>query len=172
MFNFSWNEWFVILTTFISIVLFLPFSRRFPLVVTILIWVYTVIFIETLDYIMGARPFNLYDFLDSSKYEPILVFYHFVVYPICSYIFLYFYDTYQLRGWKLAQYLAVWTGISVFYEWLCLINGVLAYRDWNLLYSIPTYPLASLLLIGVFRFIKSNLPPEIKSQMVIKNQMK
>ncbi|WP_408009867.1 hypothetical protein ACJROX_06115 [Pseudalkalibacillus sp. A8] len=78
---------------------------------------------------------------------------HLTIFPTCAY----FYDKWQLRGPKLALYILGWTIISITYEWLCLQNNVLTYKNWNLLFSIPTYPITCFIVIAIFHFIKRNM---------------
>jgi ABC-type multidrug transport system permease subunit len=54
-----------------------------------------------------------------------------------------------------------WTAFSIFFEWLNIKNAVFTYTGWEIYYSIPTYPISSLLLIKVFHFTKMQLSKPI-----------
>lgn len=160
-FTFDWNEWFMIISTGFLLVLFLMIRKYFHPVVTIVIWVFTIALVESLDYFLAATPFKLYYFSDNPTYEPSATLIHLMLYPSFSMIFLYIYDKWKLQGMKLFWYLVFWTVFSIFFEWLCLINRVLTYTGWKLYYSIPTYPVSALLLICLFHFIKKHLKDEV-----------
>jgi hypothetical protein len=155
--TFDWNEWFMILSTIVFLIPLFFILKHFSWVTTIMIWAYSVVYVETIDYFLVGTPFKLYYFSDNETYEPSAVLIHLTQYPCSSLIFLYFYDRWKLRGYKLIGYIAVWTGVAIGYEWLCLINKVLTYTGWKLIYSIPTYPISSFLLIGVYHFIHNHL---------------
>lgn len=148
--DFDYNEWFVVITAVVCLILFLSIKKRLPSSVIVIIWLSAALYIEVLDYFLAARPFDLYDFLDGPEYQPSLAIIHFFIIPPLCVLLLHFYDKWKLRGIRLFLYLLCWTGVSVLYEWLCLKNGVLHYNDWNLLYSIPTYPVTCLIFIWIF----------------------
>jgi hypothetical protein len=156
-FTFDWNEWFIILSSIICLLLFIMLPKRFNALYTFLLWLFVIIFIETIDYFLAAVPYDLYDFLDGPGYQPTIAIAHFAILPPCTYFFLYFYDKWKLRGLKLALYIFGCTIISVTYEYICVLNNVLTYKNWNILYSFPTYPVACLIVITVFHFIKRNI---------------
>jgi hypothetical protein len=99
----------------------------------------------------------VYYFSDNETYEPSAVIVHLTQYSCSSMLFLYFYDKWKLSGMKLIAYILAWTGIAILYEWICIINHVLTYTGWKLLYSIPTYPISAILLLLVFHFTKKHL---------------
>lgn len=156
-FKWDWNEWFIVISSIGSICLFYPIRKYFPPMITFLVWMYSIAYVETIDYFLVGSPFNLYYFSDNETYEPSALIVHFTQYSCSSLLFLYFYDKWKLRGMKLVAYILIWTVISVIYEWICLVNKVLTYTGWKLIYSIPTYPISSLLLIMVYHFIQKHL---------------
>lgn len=156
-FTFDWNEWFFVLSSVVCLTIFLRLPKRFNPLVTFLNWIFAVAFIEFIDYTFGVKPYDLYDFLDGPGYQPTTAIAHFTLYPACSYFLIYFYDKWNLKGMKLVLYIIGWTIISISYEWLCVINNILHYKDWNILFSIPTYPVAIIVTLTVFHFIKINL---------------
>jgi hypothetical protein len=123
----------------------------------IIIWIFNIAFLETIDYFLAATPFELYYFGDNSTYEVSTALIHGFLYPSFSMIFLFFYDKFQLQGRKLALYILFWTVFSIFYEWLCVKNDVLIYTGWKLIFSIPFYPVSSVILIAVFHISKRQL---------------
>ncbi|WNB93368.1 hypothetical protein [Bacillus sp. NEB1478] len=155
--SFDWNEWFFILTTTIVFALFLFIRNYFHSVIVIMIWVYNVVYVSTIDYFLLATPFKLYFFGDNRTYELSGALFHLFMYPCASLIFLFAYDRWELYGQKTIWYILFWTGFSIFFEWLCIKNDVLTYTGWKIYYSIPTYPISALFLIILYRFIKNRL---------------
>jgi hypothetical protein len=155
--TFDWNEWFFIITSSIAFSLFLLIRKYFPAVIVIIIWVYNVVYVSTIDYFLLATPFKLYYFSDNRTYELSGALFHLIMYPCASLLFLFGYDKWKLYGKKTVWYILFWTGFSVFFEWISVKNHALTYTGWKLYYSIPTYPISAVLLIVLFRFIKNKL---------------
>ncbi|MBO7744803.1 hypothetical protein I8J29_11385 [Paenibacillus sp. MWE-103] len=155
--RFDWNEWYFILTSAIALASFIPIRAYFPRVVVILIWICNAGLVASTDYFLIATPFRLYYFGDNPSYELSGSLFHLFMYPCASLLFLYGYDRWRLRGWRLAGYIAAWTGVAVAFEWLSVVNGALTYTGWKLRYSVPVYPAAASGLILLYRFIASRL---------------
>jgi hypothetical protein len=47
-FTFDWNEWFIILSSIICLLLFIMLPKRFNALYTFLLWLLVIIFIETI----------------------------------------------------------------------------------------------------------------------------
>lgn len=161
--TFDWNEWFMLITSFIAFSVFLKLRKQFHPIVIIVIWIFTIAYVQTIDYMLAATPFKLYYCADNETYEPFAAIIHIFLYPSFSFIFLYFYDKWKIHGRKLFYYILFWTAFSVFFEWLNIINGVFFYTGWKLYSSIPTYPISSLILIKLFQFIKKQLQKPLPS---------
>lgn len=155
--TFDWNEWFMIMTSFLAAIVIFLLRKHFQSIVFILIWIYSIAFVETIDYALAATPFKVYYCADNLTYEPAAALIHLFLYPSFSFIFLFIYDKWKIRRKNLLIYLIIWTAFALFFEWLNVINGVFTYIGWKIYYSIPTYPIASWLLIKVFHFIQKHL---------------
>ena len=155
--TFDWNEWFILISAFLFFSLFLLVRKHFPPVIVIMMWVFTNVFVASIDYFLLSTPFKLYYFGDNPTYEPVSSLLHLIIYPSGSILFLFGYDKWQLYGIKTVWYVLFWTAFSVFFEWLCVINKALTYTGWKLFYSIPTYPFAAALLLVLFHFTKKKL---------------
>jgi hypothetical protein len=155
--HFDWNEWFFIITTCVIFSLFLLIRNYFPAVIVIIIWVYNIVYVSTIDYFLLATPFKLYYFSDNRTYELSGALFHLIMYPCASLLFLFGYDKWRLHGKKMVLYILFWTGFSIFFEWVCVKNNALTYTGWKLYYSIPTYPLSAIFLILLFHFTKRKL---------------
>lgn len=156
--TFDWNEWFMIISSLGLFIVFLFIRKFFHPLFIIIIWVTNVAFVETIDYFLASTPFKWYYFSDNPSYEPSAALFHVILYPSFSFIFLYFYDKWSIQGFKLFMYLLFWTGFSLFFEWLCVLNNVLTYTGWKIYYSIPTYPISAMLLILFYKFIRCQAP--------------
>jgi len=155
--TFDWNEYFFIITTSIMFLLFLPIRKYFPSIIIIIIWVFNIFYVATIDYFFLATPFKLYIYGDNSSYELSGALFHLFIYPCASILFLYGYDKWELYKQKFVWYILFWTGFSIFFEWLSLKNHALTYTGWKLYYSIPFYPVTCVLLIILFRYTKRKL---------------
>lgn len=155
--TFDWNEWFFLISSMTAFFLFLPIRKYFPLVITLLIWIYNIALVSTIDYFLIATPFSMYYFGDNPTYELSGALFHLFMYPCASLLFLYVYDKFELYGKRTAWYIMIWTIFSLFYEWVCVKNNALIYTGWKLIYSIPVYPAAAILLLLFFHFIKKKL---------------
>ncbi|WP_248927662.1 hypothetical protein [Paenibacillus hamazuiensis] len=156
-FTMSWNEWYVVLMATVSTSFFLIIRKHFPFSARILIWIFTVNFVELFDYAIAATPFQLYYCGDNTSYEISTGVLQCFIYPPYAFVFLYFYDKWNIRGTKLLYYIIGWTLFSVLFEWTFVLSGVFNYISWKLYYSVPIYPVSHLLLLALYRFIQKHL---------------
>lgn len=155
-FTFDGNEWFMIVTSALAFGIVLRIRKHFQPVVLYIVWLFEVAYVETIDYALAGSPFRVYFCADNLTYEPAAAVIHIFLYPSFGIFFLYFYPHWNKSWGKLLVYLMIWTGISLAFEWLNVIAGVFTYTGWNLVYSIPTYPISGLILIKVYHFIEKN----------------
>lgn len=155
--TFDWNEWFFIISSLLIFLLFLLIHKYFSFVMIVMIWVYNLALVGTIDYFLVATPFKLYYFGDNPTYELSAALFHLFMYPCASLLFLFAYDKWKLYGTKTIWYILCWTGFALLFEWISVRNHALIYTGWKLYYSIPVYPLTAILLIIVFRFMKKKL---------------
>jgi hypothetical protein len=163
--KYDWNEWFFLISSIVALLSYLPIRKYFPPVTVILIWVYNLSLVSTIDYFLIATPFKLYYFGDNPTYELSGALFHLFMYPCASLVFLYIYDKFELYGKKTAWYILFWTGFSILYEWISVKNKALVYTGWKLYYSIPVYPVAAIFLIIFFHFTNKKLR-ELSNQKV------
>ncbi|MGX6445807.1 hypothetical protein ACWM35_21530 [Neobacillus sp. K501] len=164
--QFDWNECFMIVTSIIAFSIMLLLRKHFHNITFIIIWIYSVAFVQTVDYFLAASPFRVYYCADNITYEPAGAMIHLFLYPAFSFIFLFFYDRWNISGKNLILYLLVWDIFSIFFEWLNVINGVFTYTSWHIYYSIFVYPVSSLLLIKVYLFVKTQLMKPIPASPI------
>ena len=152
--KYDWNEWFFLISSVAALLAFWPIRKYFRPVIVLLIWMYNIFLVSSIDYFLIATPFKAYYFGDNPTYELSGALFHLFMYPCASLVFLYFYDKFEIYGKKTVFYILGWTGFSLIYEWICVKNDALIYTGWKILYSIPVYPAAAILLIIFFHFIK------------------
>ncbi len=99
-FTFDWNEWFFIIASSVIFFLFLLIRKYFNPVIVIIIWIFNITYVSTIDYFLVGTPFKLYIFGDNATYELSGALFHLFMYPCASLLFLYGYDKFELYGKK------------------------------------------------------------------------
>lgn len=161
-FTFDGNEWFMVLTSAAAFIAILAVRKHFRPVTLMIIWLFGIVYVETIDYALGGTPFKLYYCADNFTYEPAAAVIHVFLYPSFMFVFLYGYDKLKLQGSgsKLVAYYILWTIIAVTFEWVNLLTGVFTYTGWKLYYSIPTYPISAFALLKLYHFIERYFPAQ------------
>ncbi|WP_308636888.1 hypothetical protein [Paenibacillus silvisoli] len=155
--TFDWNEWFAILASAVGFLVFLAVRSYFSAAMVVIVVMYNIFLVASIDYFLIATPFNVYIFGDNPTYELSGALFHLFMYPSASLLFLFVYDKFELYGLKTVWYIAGWTCFALFFEWVSVQNRFLVYTDWKLYYSIPTYPAAAVMLILLYRFSTAKL---------------
>ena len=151
------NEWVMITSSLVVLCIVLGIRKHFHPVVTIMVWIFTIAFVESIDYFLAATPFKVYYCGDNVTYEPVTGVIHLFLYPGFSIIFLYLYDKWRSRGIRRIYIYVFWTVFATLFEWGFLETGVFTYTGWKLYYSILTYPFSGWILIKLYDFIKKSL---------------
>lgn len=150
--KFDVNEWFLIGILLGGIFLrFLP--KRFPTSMTILIMIFSSFYARTFDNILAAPFLDLYDIMDSDKYEFFGVFTYFMYAPF-AYIFIYFYDKFNIKGRNIALYIFGSSLFGIGFEWIATQSNIFTYKDWKLAYSFTVYLLVQYTTILFFHYLK------------------
>jgi hypothetical protein len=68
--TFDGNEWFMRLTSLVAFSFVLMIRKHFQTVVFIVIWIYSIAFVETIDYALAGSPCKVYYCADNLTYEP------------------------------------------------------------------------------------------------------
>lgn len=66
---FDLNEWLITIGLFLLIILMLLLPKRFPHTITILILMFCMVTPIILDTMIATKPFDFYNFNDTSKFE-------------------------------------------------------------------------------------------------------
>ncbi len=157
--NFTWNgnEWFMLTTSALAFAGTLLIRRHFRPVAFIMIWLFAIAYVESIDYAIAGTPFRLYYCADNETYEPAAAMIHIFLYPGFVFFFLYLYDRWRIRGKQLVFYILAWTAFSILFEWINVKAGVFTYTGWKIAYSIPTYPISAAVTLCLYRYIERHL---------------
>lgn len=96
--NYDWNEWYFLISSAAALLAFWPIRKYFRPVIVLLIWIYNIFLVSSIDYFLIATPFKAYYFGDNPTYELSGALFHLFMYPCASLVFLYFYDKFEIYG--------------------------------------------------------------------------
>ncbi|MFC4100451.1 hypothetical protein [Paenibacillus xanthanilyticus] len=146
--QFDANEWFLLLSllTVGGCSLWLP--RRFPSIITALLYAMGPIMAMNADFLLGVPPIDVYNINDSGRYEVFdLLFY--IVYAPFSYLFIYAFDRWRVRGLAVSLYMLAFSALGVGYEQIANWCHVFRYKNWNLGYSFAIYVFVQTLYLAL-----------------------
>ncbi len=152
--RFDLNEWFTIVSTILAMGVALALPKRFSPVEITAYTVFTVYLSQTVDALIAIEPFDLYDVNDTSKIEWFDMIIYYFCYPPTTYIYLYFYDKWQVRGWKRVGYVAGYSLLSTLLEGAADLFGVYTYKGWKLYYSFFVYVGVYIIYIFVYIMVR------------------
>ncbi|KRE55921.1 hypothetical protein ASL11_34885 [Paenibacillus sp. Soil750] len=162
--RFDINEWFTLISLAVLLTVAILLPKRFSPLSIIVYTVFTVFISQTVDSLIAVKPFDLYDVNDSSKYEVMDIVIYYFNYPPFTYIFLWFYDKWKLKGIYRNLYIIGFSLISVFFEWLAHLCHVFIYKGWKLWYSPFIYIVIFISYIFVFHLTENLLNPNQKKK--------
>ncbi|MDD9271094.1 hypothetical protein ACFPES_29010 [Paenibacillus sp. GCM10023248] len=158
--RFDLNEWFTLISLAVTLIIAFLLPKRFSPAAITVYCVFTVFLSQSVDSLIAVKPFDLYDVSDSSKYEIIDAVIYYVNYPPYTYFFMYFYDKWQLKGVWRVLYVVLYSGLSVFFEWLAVLCGVFKFKGWKLGYSPFVYVVVFVMYILVYHLTRKLLHEE------------
>lgn len=137
--KFDGNEWFILISLTLVLIIALLLPKRFPPVVVVFMMLFNVFIGQTVDYTIAVPPYNLYDVNDISEYEIFDCLLYFLLYPPTAYLVIYFYNKWRIKGLYVIAYILGCALITVGLEWLAVLFHVFKYNGWKLIYSGPVY---------------------------------
>lgn len=155
--RFDLNEWFTLISLAVTLAIAFLLPKRFSAAEVTVYCVFTVFLSQSVDSLIAVKPFDLYDVSDSSKYEIMDAVIYYVNYPPYNYIFLYFYDKWQLKGFLRTLFVLVYSGLSVFFEWLACLCDVFTFKGWKLWYSPFVYIAVFIMYLFVYHLTRKLL---------------
>lgn len=146
--HFDANEWFLVLSLLGigGFSLWLP--RRFPNIITVLLYCVGPVLAMNADFLLGVPPIDVYNINDTGRYEVFDLLFYFVYAPF-SYLFIYFFNKWRLRGWAVGLYVLACSTVGAGYEHIANLCHVFHYKNWNLGYSFMTYVCVQTLYLGL-----------------------
>ncbi|MGZ4134699.1 MAG: hypothetical protein ACXVC1_05360 [Tumebacillaceae bacterium] len=156
--RFDLNEWSVMIASVVLVGLVIVLPKRFPGYFTFLNLIFTIFLVMSVDDVLALKPYDMYDWMDDEKFELFDVFTYFFMYPPMGYLFLYFYDKWKLRSWRLLVYIYSWALFSIGFEWMCIKLHILVYKGWSLVYSVPVYLAVFGIELGFFHLVQKYKP--------------
>jgi hypothetical protein len=156
--SFDGNEWFVIITLALVHLLMILAPKKFTLLESCAYYLYGITVVYFFDHSLSVKPWDYYDVNDTSSYQFMDFLYYVLNGPI-SYFFVYLYVKLGVRGYKTIWYLLIWSGFSVFIEWVGLKLGLFHYdKGYKMYWSFPIYMVVQTLLLLYFNKIRKTAP--------------
>ncbi|HEX6923166.1 MAG TPA: hypothetical protein VF149_05015 [Bacillales bacterium] len=152
--QFDINEWFLIGTSLLMIVIFFSLQRRFAYVQVVVILVINFFLAAVLDNILAGPPLDLYDVMDRPEFGYMDFFTYIFVYPLTAYVVVYYYDKWQVNKQWLFWYVIGCAGVALGLERLSSLFHVFSYNHWPIYGSLIVYFLSYFLNIMIFHFTK------------------
>jgi hypothetical protein len=110
----------------------------------------------TTDYILATDyPFDFYDALDTPKFDLFDFIMSNINYGLMGYLFIHFYDKWQVIGVKRILYIFFWLALSLSLELVAVKLHVIKYKEWNLGLSLIAYLIIFSLYIGFLKVGKT-----------------
>jgi hypothetical protein len=152
--KFDANEWFILGVIVFMLIVILKLPKTFtPLFVSYLT-VFNFFLSTSVDFIIAAPPFDLYDVADQPKHEIMDIVIYLILYPQSAYVAMWIYNRWEWRGGRLFMFLLAISVINVGLEYIAILFNLYRYKGWNLLYSGPVYFAVWFLNVWLLHFLK------------------
>ncbi len=153
--NFNANEWFIVISLFIGILVVLVLPKRYTKKTTIVYLICGMFFGFIFDHTLSVFPISYYIINDSNTFE-FMDFLSHVMYGAYSYLFFYLYDFFNIKPRLSLIYILVWTLISVGFEGISVFIGVFHYENgYKIYYSFVIYLLVISFWLVLHRSIRT-----------------
>jgi hypothetical protein len=152
------NEWFILSINVINLIVFFKLPKKFPVSITILIFLFGLTMAKTANFIFGIPPYNLYEINNTTDELDLIDLLLSAIYPPFSYYFLYIYTNWKFKGISLFLYIVIAAVLSVGFEYVAILANVFQYKGWKLFYSFPVYLISLSLALLFFRLLIIKIP--------------
>lgn len=154
--QFNQNEWFTLIVLLVTYLIVFKLPKRFSTATTVTLILIGVYIGMLCDHTISVGPFDFYDVNDDYTYE-FFDFLTYVMYGPFSYLFLYYYDYFNINGFKILLYAILWSLLALGMEFVALKFGVFHYKQgYRLLYSIPIYLIIQSIVVLYFYLLRKN----------------
>jgi hypothetical protein len=157
----KWDEneiFIIILSVLLSIIAIKMLPKRLPYTTSILIFLFNISMGIAVDHVLAGPPLDLYDVLDTRKFELFDLILYFFVYGPYLYIVMFCYDKWFSKKSKRMKFIFLFfiALLNVGLEFIAAKLDVFLYKGWNLFYSFLVYFLAYFLNICLFHLLKKH----------------
>jgi hypothetical protein len=152
--RFDENEWFLIVSTAILWILLLLLPKKLPFIVIVGLWLFNNVLAQSVDFLIGIKPFDWYDVNDRPQFEWFDAITYFLTYPPVIYFAMIGWFCLRWKGTRLFFYLAGCALVTVGLEWLAVRFHVFTYIHWTLWASFPVYLLVYWLNVRFLLFVE------------------
>lgn len=161
--HFDLNEWFVLamIVGGFSVIYLLP--KIIPVISMIFGFLFGPFLGLVFDHTLAVPPLDLYDVGDRSSYEIFDIF-SYMMYAPFGYLFIYFFEKFNIKGLWSIFYIIGWKILSLLLEWACVKIGIFHYKHGYMLpYSIPVYLFVQSQLFVIYRYFFKNACKGVKT---------
>ena len=167
--KFDENEIFIIIVSIIfTLILVYLFPKRLSYPINIIIILFNISIGITTDHILAGPPLDLYDVMDSKKFELFDLILYIFVYGPFTYIAIYIYDKwlYHKSTIKKFFYLVFLSLLNTGFEVIAVYLKIYIYHGWKPYYSFSVYLLIYYINFHLIKLLKNT---EIKEQILKDN---
>jgi hypothetical protein len=155
--KFDINEIFIIVIGIILSLIFVKIlPNRLTYTTSIILFLHKISIAIAVDHILAGPPLDLYDVLDSKKFEFFDLILYLFLYGPFTYIIIYVYDKWFFHKsfFKKFIYLVIITLINLGCEFVANKLNIYVYKGWKLYYSIPVYLIVYITNFYLLHFLK------------------
>jgi hypothetical protein len=136
--KFDQNEWFLLACILVTYTVIFLLPRRFPFALTVLLFLFGPIVARLCDHLLASPKLDLYNLMDTPQYDLFDLF-TYLLYAPFSYLFVYFYDKWKIKGYWLIVYIFLCSAGGTLFEWINKLFHVFTYKGWELCFSFSVY---------------------------------
>jgi hypothetical protein len=155
--KFDTNEIFIIVIgVLLSLIVVKILPNRLSYTTSIIMFLHKISIAIAVDHILAGPPLDLYDVLDTGKFEFFDLILYLFIYGPFTYIIIYIYDKwfYHKSNFKKFIFLVFVILINVGFEFIATKLDIYIYKGWKLYYSIPIYLIVYLTNFYLLKFLK------------------
>ncbi|MDC3414997.1 hypothetical protein NC797_15270 [Aquibacillus sp. 3ASR75-11] len=161
--QFDQNEWFLIVMIILSYTVVFLMPKRIPWSQFILVMLLSVMIARLSDHLLASPSVDLYDINDTGKYD-LFDFVTYLLYAPFSYLFIYFYDRFNIRGIGIVLYIVVCSFLGMLFEMTNALFEVFHYKGWSAVYSFSVYLVSQSITLLLFSYIRTAYHTLLRNQ--------
>jgi len=156
--SFDLNEWFIIGATIAAWAAAFPVVRRLEPLLVLGLWLFNFFLAQGADFILAAKPLDLYDINDEKAYGLFDLILYMLTYPPVGILAGALPHRLAMNGSQIVAFILAASALTVGLEWLAHLAGVYHYNGWRLIYSYPCYAFSFAFNLWFCTFIRRKLP--------------